>query len=146
MSDTKRLVFEAEIDEQGKIRPQSAQVIRARLARWSGRKVLVTVGMFVKPKTLPQMGYYRGVVLPVWADYCGYDEDEMHRELKLAYFPRRPAISRLTGEESTEIPSLADATSEEMSLFLERVLREAAGNGVYIPPANEHWEYEKVAL
>jgi len=146
LSDQARIAFEAELDDKGHMHPHGAQVIRARLAKWKGRRVLVTVAKFVKPKTLPQLGYYFDVVLPVWADHCGYDEDEMHVELKRAYFPRRHEVSRLTGEEMDETPSLADATSSEMSTYLERVLREAAHQSVYIPAANKNWEYEKVAL
>jgi hypothetical protein len=146
MSDQARIAFEAEVDDKGRIHPQGAQVIRARLAKWKGRKVLVTVARFVKNKTLPQLGYYFDVIVPIWADHAGYDEDEMHTELKRAYFPKRREVSKLTGEECDELPSLADATASEMSTFLDRVLREAAHQSLYIPPANKNWEYEKVAL
>ena len=130
-------MFAARIDTVGNVTPDEANKTRGRLARWKNRRVLITVVKWSQPKTQPQLGYYFGPVLDAWSDYTGYDEDEMHRELKRAYLAPRLAISRLTGEERQELPSLADLTQEEMSAYLDRCLREGRQLGIVFPDPSE---------
>lgn len=135
--EAERIVFESVIDDQGRFHPEQALAVRARLARWHGRRVLVTVSRWIKPKTLPQLGYYFGVVLPYWAEHAGYTQDELHEQLKLAYLEPVLRISEFTGEERSIVPSLRDVNVEQMSSFLDRLVREAALQGIRLPPPNE---------
>lgn len=131
MSDgAEQIVFPATIDQRGGFRPDRVNETRGRLARWSGRRVTVTVSRYVKSKSNPQLALFHGPVLHAWSDFTGYDPDEMKRELKLAYLKPQLEISRLTGEEAMLLPSLADLTAEEMSTFLERCLREGRQLGI----------------
>jgi hypothetical protein len=129
---SERVVFSATITPQGVIHPDAVNATAGRLARWGKRHVTVTVSRYVKPKSNPQLGLYfmEGGILECWAEFCGYDRDEMHRELKRAYLAPRLAVSKLTGEEVKELPSLADLNVEEMSEFMERVLREGRQHGI----------------
>lgn len=132
------IVFTGRIDEKGKVHPDEANRTRGRLAKWNGRRVTVSVRRYVKSKTLPQLGlYFREPdgVLACWSDYCGYDRDEMHVELKRAFLAPVLAVSRLTGEETRELPSLAALDVEQMSAFLDRVLREGRQRGIEFPEA-----------
>lgn len=133
------IVFTGRIDEKGKVHPDEANRTRGRLAKWKGRRVTVTVRRYVKSKTSAQLGYYfmedPPGVLHCWADYTGYDPDEMHVELKRAFLAPVLVLSRLTGEERMELPSLADLDVEQMSNFLERVLREGRQRGIEFPEA-----------
>ena len=131
MSDS--IVFEAEIDDAGKLHPVGAKAIRARLARWRGRKAWVTVAKYVKRKSNNQLAYFHGPVLDYWSEFTGYERDEMKVELKDAWLPKVPFVNRITGEESQCVPSLADLTSEQMSTFISRCVKEAALIGVNIP-------------
>lgn len=126
------IVFPGQVDEKGHVRPDEVNATRGRLARWKGRRVTVTVRRYVKSKTNPQLGLYfrKEGILDCWADYCGYDRDEMHMELKIAYLAPVLAVSKLTGEEARVLPSLADLNAEEMSAFLERILREGRQRGI----------------
>lgn len=128
-----RLMFEAILDDKGGFLPENGVVTRSRLARWKGQRVLVTVSRGTIPKTPPQLGYYFSTVVPAIADHCGYEEDECHIEMKRAWFPKREIEAKFTGETCQEIPSLSEATKEEMSAYLDRVLLEAALMGVPIP-------------
>ena len=125
-------MFSATITPQGTIHPDAVNATAGRLARWRGRRVTVTVSRYVKPKSNPQLGLYfrENGILDCWAEYSGYDRDEMHRELKRAYLAPRLAVSKLTGEEVKELPSLADLNTEEMSTYLERVIREGRQQGI----------------
>jgi hypothetical protein len=124
------VVFSAIIDDHGGFHPDRVNETRGRLSKWKGRHVTVTVRRYVKSKTNPQLALYFSQVVPAWSEYTGYDPDEMHKELKRAYLAPQLAISRLTGEERMELPSLADLSAEEMTAYLERVIREGRQQGI----------------
>jgi hypothetical protein len=140
MSDSERLTFEAEIKPDGRFSPRDAMATRARLAKWKGRKVLVTVSRYVKSKTLPQLGYYFGVILPFWAESAGYTEKELDDDLRTAFLPRVLKVSKFTGEEVMEQVQLRDLNCEQASAYIDAVLRQAAAMGEHIPAPNERWE------
>jgi hypothetical protein len=125
-----RIIFAGTVDAKGHVVPEQVNVTRGRLARWNGRKVTVTVTRYIKSKSNPQLALYFGPVVAAWSDYTGYDLREMHHELKRAYLPLHAVVSRLTGEERQELPSLADLNSEEMSAYLDRVIREGRQVGI----------------
>lgn len=125
-----RLVYAATVSPLGVLTPDAPNATAGKLARWKGRHVTVSVARYVKPKSLPQLGKYFADVVPAWAEYCGYDEDEMHRELKRAYLVPQLVVSRLTGEEMKEMPSLRSLDVEEMSAYLERCIREGRQLGI----------------
>jgi hypothetical protein len=139
MSEEARLVFEAQITEDGRIKPLQVAAAGVRLQRWRGRKVLVTVSRWVKPKSQPQLGYYFSTIVPFWSEHTGYEQDEMHVELKRAYLAKVRVVSRITGEETWETPSLAGLSSEKMSEFISRCIKEAALQGVRIPSSEEYY-------
>lgn len=135
-----RIVFSATIDDHGRIHPDEVNATAGRLGRWKKRHVTVTVSRYVKPKTNPQLAVYfmeaptnPPGVLECWSEFTGYDRDEMHRELKRAFLAPVLAVSKLTGEESEERPSLADLNAEQMSAFLERCMREGRQLGITFP-------------
>lgn len=140
MSDS-RITFEATVSPDGRFTPKEVKATRWRLSKWNGRKVLVTVSRYVKPKTNPQLAYFHGIILPALAEHTGEDDLEaLKRDVKLAWLTRKPEVCKLTGEETMEVPSLADLNSEEMSAFIDRVIREASKLGCNIPGPNERWE------
>lgn len=127
---SERIVYSATVTPQGLLHPDAVNATAGRLARWKGKHVTVTVSRYVKSKTNPQLALYFGPVLDAWCDYTGYDRDEMHRELKRAYLVPQLVVSRLTGEEMKEMPSLRDLNTEEMTTYLDRVLREGRQMGI----------------
>lgn len=124
------LVFAATVTAQGVILPDAPNAAAGKLSKWGGRHVTVSVSRYVKPKSQPQLGKYFADVLPAWADFCGYDEDEAHRELKRAYLVPQLVVARLTGEEMKELPSLRDLNEDEMRVFLDRCIREGQQLGI----------------
>jgi hypothetical protein len=138
-----RITFEAEIKPDGGFSPREALATRARLSKWKGRKVKVTVSRFVPSKSLPQLGYYFGVLLPFWAEEAGYTEDELDHELRITFLPKVPVVSKLTGEETLERKELRDLTHDEMSDYISHCVRQAAQMGTYIPAPNERWEVQE---
>ena len=132
-----KVVFDAVIEHGGTIRPAHFQATHERLEKWHGKHVTVTVERFVKSKSNPQLRFYFGVVVPLWAESAGYEEDEMDIELRKAYLPARREFAALTGELVEYIPGLSKLTVEEMSRYLDRVIREAALAGIRLPTPEE---------
>lgn len=119
--------FHGLIEETGKVLPDNRNAVRGRLARWKGRRVTVRVKRYVKPKSNPQLEIFHGPIVEAFMDYCGSDDDEEVKGwIKTAWglWEKKPNL--LTGEEENKLKSLADYTSEEMSTFIDRVLREGA--------------------
>ncbi len=71
--------------------------------------------------------YYRAVILPAIAEYCGYDLEngEAHRSVKAAFYGMHP--------DSPELPSMAAMTQVEAGRFLDFAVREAAKMGLILP-------------
>jgi hypothetical protein len=98
-----------------------------------GKRVRVMLKRAHMSVTLEQHGYYRGTVLPMVAEWCGYDPrsredlESVHIGLKRKFMD----VQEVRGLEV--VPSHADASLEEMSSYLDQVLRWAAEGGLYIP-------------
>jgi hypothetical protein len=79
-------------------------------------------------RTSPQNRYYRGVVLPIFAESQGWDKEDLHYELRKHF---------LAGDDHTRPPRhTADLNTAEMSRFVDDVRRLAASYGVSIPDPN----------
>lgn len=133
MSGMERITFQARIDESGNLVSERPNETRGRLVRFvpkKDRRVTVTVGRYVKPKSNPQLALFHGPILAAWSEFCGYDLYEMKRELKRAFLAPQLAVSRLTGVESKELPSLGDLNADEMRTFLDVCIREGHQRGI----------------
>jgi hypothetical protein len=129
------LNFPARVDPLGRLRLEGRERFDAFVRTLAGKDVTLTVERRKTPKTLDQMGYYRSVVLPEFAEFCG-EEDiaKMHWDLKDALLPKREQVNHLTGEIKLYVPSLADLDVLEMSNYLDACIRQAAKMGKDITP------------
>ena len=83
-------------------------------------------------RSLSQNSYYWGVVIPLLAEYCGYDEpDEMHDALKQRF------LSAPIEHGLTRIRSTSHLTTTEFTDYIEKCRKLAAELGVYIPDPGE---------
>lgn len=70
-------------------------------------------------------GYYRGVVLPLMAEHCGYEShQEQHEALKAAFDGKDPREKQR---------SMAEMKPEERRRFIDYAIRQAAELGLVIP-------------
>ena len=102
---------------------------------WVGKTVTVTLGR--KKASRHQFGWYRGVALPVLAEYLGYDKDEieyLHDAVLIAcYGSKLDPLGR-------EVPAHRTRKSDtkEMAAFQEWFVRYCAKeHGVNVPLPNE---------
>jgi len=119
------------IVRQGKARPFDPRSLAANVARYEGKQITITISG--GEKTRDQMGYYRSTVLPQFAEQYGDDDiAAVHYVLKDMFLRKIATHNKLTGEMVYSVPSLADVSMEEMSEFLDKVLRRAALEGYTI--------------
>lgn len=82
-------------------------------------------------RTLSQQAFYWSVVLPLFADFCGYERDEMHDALRMQF---------LATHLDDKFPSVRSTTSLDtidFSDYLAAIRRLAAKLGCDIPEPNE---------
>lgn len=114
---------------------------REAIRRWcmtfkTGTKVDITIRKHRSKRTNDQNAYYWGIVIPILADHFGYDQEEMHEELKILFNPIKSKIdpSRTIGGSTTKM-STVEFYSDDESSYVERICRWAATEyGLYVPP------------
>lgn len=99
-----------------------------------GKLVQVTAELPRKHRTDAQSRYYRGVVLKVIGDHCGYRGSEelesLHQEMRRKFLPKRGSLN---------IPvSTTDLNTQEMTEYIETIRQWAASElGLYVPSPDE---------
>jgi len=133
-------IFEGDIVD-GKLKIQKH--VKAEIARWcltfkTGTHVEIIIRKFHSKVSDLQRGYYFGVVVPILADYFGYDNEDMHSELKLKFNPVESKINPgvIIGGSTTKMNTV-HFFSDETS-YVNRICRWAASDhGLYIPPPSK---------
>lgn len=131
-------IFEADVDDQGKV--QMPRFTREAMNRWlmtlKGKAVDITVRKHKRNRTTEQNSYYWGVVIPILADYFGYDDSEtLHNELKLMFNPVESKIrpGEKVGGSTTKMSTIEFMAGDDS--YIERICRWAAQEyEIYIPP------------
>lgn len=99
--------------------------------RFEGQDVSVIIKRWRDPRSSPQNRYYWGLVVPLLADHCGYDREEMHDALKWRFL-------RIHDEgDLPTVQSTAALNTEEFTDYIEHVRALAAAMGVIIPDPGE---------
>jgi hypothetical protein len=103
----------------------------------------------VRPKLSDrQRRWYFVAIIPEFMDLCGYEpdaegKDDCHRDVKERWAPRHERTNRMTGEITEYVPSLMAFTDQEMTDYLDRLLRELAQMGRPVPDPRPGWKKEK---
>jgi len=120
--------------KHGKLIPENPEAHRVLLSRHEGKRVHYTIKRFTHSKSNNQNRYYRGVVVPILADYWGYTEDEAHSAIGLVHFMVYPERG-IPYVKSTQNDSWTTAEWEEK---IEKIRIWAMNEfSVYIPLPNE---------
>lgn len=96
-----------------------------------GKPFKLTLEELRPRRSLKANGYYRGVVLPVFAEHIGCDTRYLHEILKLRFLCIDP---------DAKVPvtrSTAELDTREMYEYVEHIRQLAAEMGCYIPDPNE---------
>ena len=96
-----------------------------------GRNVDITVRRSQRHRTIPENRYYRGVVVPYFAEFTGYDPEEAHMALRQRF------LSTVDEHGLMKIRSTTDLTTVEFEEYMTRCRRLGDELGFYIPLPNE---------
>lgn len=139
MSIPEAIRFRAKVDSVGKLHPENALHVRARLAAFMDRWVYVEVSREKKIRSLTANAYLHGVVYKAISEWSGFEPDEVHLLLKAMFLP--PITKALpTGEEVTIPGSTAILDTVAFSEYVRRCKEWAAGQGCWVPEPGEAWD------
>jgi hypothetical protein len=122
-------------------------VVRAALSDWPDGTVEIRITPASKNRSIRQLRYYWGRVLPMIADYTGHHVDDIHLDMCGRFLTRREIdyVNPLTGEiEEREVSGRTTGLkAPEMYEFTEKV-RIWAGEwlGIVIPPPEGEIKHE----
>jgi hypothetical protein len=124
-------VFHATVSEAGKLTmlPAVRGFMQHHLETLKGKAVVLTIAAEKKSRTDRQSRYYFGVVVPLIAEHCGYDKQEMHECLAMRFL--RIEDDTITGSPRRKRTPATD--TKEFAEYVDACIRLASELGVYIP-------------
>jgi hypothetical protein len=128
--------FIAHVDK-GKLIPNDPMALNVFLSGAKNGRVAVTIDSIKKQKSNSQNKYYRGVVIPIIADYMGYpswEHDIVHGIIAAKYFIAEDS----KGMKYVRSSSLDKWTTEDWEEVMHRIKYDFANMGCYIPDPDEN--------
>lgn len=126
----KDLSFHGEV-KQGRIKYDSPAKYLVLLSSLEGKRIELTIRKERNSRTLSQNAYYWGVVIEILAENYGYEPEEMHEALKFKFLKTHDDSELVTVRSTTKLSTV------EFGDYLDRIMRWAAQEGIYIPSAGE---------
>lgn len=99
------------------------------LGKLRGKDVDITITRHRFARSLQQNRYYWGVVVPLLADHCGYERQDMHEVLAMKFL--RLENCPITGVPRRKHTPACDTA--EFAAYVDSCIRLAAELGVVIP-------------
>lgn len=119
----------------GRLQVQHRAGFEAAMARFPDGVVVVEVKVQRPQRSSQQNRYWHGVVIPLFAEHCGYDLHEMKDVLALKLIPKE--VTDLNGETRTVPGHTSDLSVKDFNDLIERAQRLGAELNIYIPDPNE---------
>ena len=98
--------------------------------------VVVSIRVNREKRSNAQNKFWHGVVIPAFAEHCGYEFDEMKDALALELLPKE-VVDVKTGEVRIVPGHTSELNTKEFNELIERAQRLGAEMGVYVPDPNE---------
>lgn len=123
----------------GEFKPDRPEDFKRHLTNLEGHRIELIVERRRQKRSLPQNCFYFGVVIPLLAAHCGYDDlEEMHAILKEKFPVGADLAAYIEAYVKMEkVESSADFLKEQFQFYIERIQRLAAELGIYIPDPRE---------
>lgn len=106
--------------------------LKAALRRMADGDYVFSLKRGRAKRTLAQNNFWHGVVIPAFADHCGYDEREMKDVLALELIPREVPDLK-TGEVRIVPGHTSELNVKAFNELIERAQRLGAEMGIVIP-------------
>ena len=126
MSQTGYRTFRGHVKD-GKVHLADPERLKALCEKIEGKQIEVRIVMWYPNRSLNQNSWYWGVIVPMIAEYCGYEPEEVHSALKEQF------LKDHTDAQLPRIRSTASLTTAEFTIYIDACRRLAAGWGVVIP-------------
>ena len=120
----------------GQFRPDDMVAWAGKLGRLEGKRVQCAVKKEKSGRTLSQNRYLWGVVYATLAEWSGHEPEELHHYLCSQFLPIQEKTFP-SGVVMAQAPGTSTLTIEQFSQYVDRVVRWAADQGVYVPSADE---------
>jgi len=121
------------VDQRGHLATDVRVQVADYLRTFAGRPVSIKVKQHRANRSDRANRYYFGVVVPMLAEFCGYDKDEMHETLAMKFL--RIEDCPLTGAPRRKRTPKCD--TQEFADYVDACIRLAAEHGVVIPEPGE---------
>jgi hypothetical protein len=133
----KQEVYEAlcSFDERG-MTIDGLEHFRAAMRRFPHGRGVITVKVLRESRSSQQNRFYHGVIIPLFAEHCGYEFDEMKDALALKLIPRE-VVDLDTGEVRIVPGHTSQLNTKEFNDLIERAQRLGAEMGIDIPNTGE---------
>lgn len=116
----------------GKLTLKSTKLWNQNLKHFEGKEVEVCIQRYRKTRSLQGNRYYWGVIIPLTAEYCGYDDQEMHEALKIKFLSKKGIIPTVISTTKLDTAQFSD--------YIEKIKRWASVDlGLVIPEPEEVW-------
>ena len=119
----------------GKLELRAPLEFKTAMRRFGDVEVSIRIERFRPHRSNAQNRFWHGVVIPAFADHCGYEFNEMKDALALELIP--VTIRTRAGQEVTVPGHTSDLNTKEFNDLIERAQRLGATMGIYIPDPNE---------
>jgi hypothetical protein len=120
---------------KGRLQVQNRAGFDAAMARFPDGVVVVEVKLQRPQRSSQQNRFWHGVVIPLFAEHCGYDLLEMKDVLALRLIPKE--VTDMNGERQLVPGHTADLNVKDFNDLIERAQRLGAELGIYVPDPNE---------
>lgn len=122
----------------GKIKLFSLDMWKSAFRLWTDGDVIIRVERPNAKRTNRQNKFWHAVVIPAFAEHCGYRPDEMKEALALKLIPKE--IADLDTGEVRIVPGhTSDLNVKEFNDLIERAQQLGAEMDVYIPDPDPNW-------
>jgi len=122
----------------GKLIFENIDLFRKHLQELEGKNVEFVLKKLSSSKTVNQLAYYRGHLVPQIAKCMGeYDEEYVHYELKRKFLTKYVGDVDVTRNYIRDLSSL---NKDETSTYIEKVYYFAVELGADVHPADRYWK------
>lgn len=120
----------------GRMQVQDRQSFEAAMRRFADGPVVVEVKTIKPQRSSAQNRFWHGVVIPLFAEHCGYEIAEMKEALALKLIPKE-ITDMDTGEVHIVPGRTSDLSVKAFNDLIERAQRLGAEMDIYIPDPGE---------
>ncbi len=127
--------FQATVSAEGRLQftAEERRALDRSLQTLAGQTVAIIVKRQQRTRSDRANSYYWATVVPILADHCGYDKQEMHEALAMRFL--RIDDCPITGAPRRK--RTPDTSTREFAEYVDACIRLAGELGLSIPAPNE---------